>query len=87
VPLPEIGGPTNNPNGTILNADGNFNLAWNEDWNNTNGFTGYQDDIRIFQGILSVNEMEAVRQGDLVPEPATLSLLAVSGLAMLRRRK
>ena len=85
--VPLTGPPINNPTGIIRNAGGNFNLAWNEDWNNNNGFTGYQDDIRIFNGVMAVADMETVRQGDLVPEPGTLSLLVVAGMALLRRRK
>jgi hypothetical protein len=47
-------------------------------------FTGLMDDLRIYNRALSPEE---IGQLYAVPEPATLSLLALGGLALLRRRK
>ncbi len=41
------------------------------------------DDVRVYDRVLSEVEVEQLA----VPEPATLSLLTLGGLAMLRRRK
>lgn len=44
---------------------------------------GYIDDVRIYDYALSPDEIQTLYQA---PEPASLSLLALGGLAMLRRR-
>ena len=48
----------------------------------TSRLVGLVDDTRIYNEALSSAEVNA-----LIPEPATMSLLALGGIAMLRRRK
>jgi PEP-CTERM motif len=57
--------------------------------NLSRGFNGQIDDFRIYDSLLSPSDTEAIRvaDGGLVPEPASLGLIGVSALAMLRRRK
>lgn len=45
-------------------------------------FHGAIDDVRIYNAALSQEQMVA-----LIPEPATIALLGLGGLALLRRRK
>lgn len=47
-----------------------------------NGFTGLLDDLRIYDNALTNTEIAALA----VPEPASLMLLGLGGLVMLRRR-
>lgn len=60
-PLP----PMNNPTGIIRNIDGDFVLSANSEWSYTGGFTGYQDNIRVWNGILNLSQIESARNGDL----------------------
>lgn len=45
-------------------------------------FDGFIDDVRIYDHALSQSEIQAV-----IPEPATLLLLGLGGLALLRKRR
>ena len=47
-------------------------------------FAGLIDDVRIYDRALSANE---VIELSLLPEPATLSLLAIGGLTLIRRKR
>jgi len=53
------------------------------------GFRGSMDDVMIFNTELSADEVRALYNVQSIPEPSSLSLLAVSlgGLAMMRRRR
>ncbi|HSH92667.1 MAG TPA: hypothetical protein VK968_00815 [Roseimicrobium sp.] len=51
----------------------------------TNGFDGALDDIRIYNSLLTVSEIETIRT-DALPEPASLSLIGLAALATRRRR-
>ena len=86
IPLPELKLPTNNPTGIIRNAGGDFVLSANIEHGYADGFVGYQDNIRVYNSVLSSADIEAVRQADLAPEPCTLGLLLLGGLALIRRR-
>ena len=46
-------------------------------------FLGELDDIRLYDGALSQSQVNAL----LIPEPATVALLAIGALTLLRRRK
>ncbi len=50
-------------------------------------FDGLVDNVRFYDEALSLSELEALRQGDIIPEPASLAMLGLGGLAMLRRRR
>lgn len=47
-------------------------------------FVGYLDDFRIYDHVLSQQEMDDLLIN--IPEPATIALLGLGGLALLRRR-
>lgn len=47
---------------------------------------GLQDDVRVYGTALNLQQLDAIRLS-AVPEPASLSLLGLAGLAMLRRRR
>ena len=52
--------------------------------------TGSIDEFRIYDNALSANDVQAsfnAGPDTLVPEPASLALLAIGGLTMLRRRR
>lgn len=53
-----------------------------------NSVIGYQDDVRVYHGALSLAELEAVRQEGLVPEPNAWALIVVGLCAVgaIRRK-
>jgi hypothetical protein len=55
-----------------------------KDWVNGRWFTGYIDEVRIYDTGLSISE---IRDISGIPEPATVILLSVGGLALLRKRR
>lgn len=55
-------------------------------------FDGELEDVAIFSGALTEEQIGAIMSGDYngfasIPEPASFSILAISSLALLRRRK
>ena len=52
----------------------------------SSGFNGLIDNVRIWDFVVSADTLETVRQGDVIPEPASLAVIAFGGL-MLRRRR
>jgi len=48
---------------------------------------GWMDEVAFFNYELSADEAEWLSQNSLVPEPATMALLAIGGLGMLARRR
>ncbi len=53
----------------------------------TNGFQGALDDIRIYNSLLPVSEIEGIRQSALIPEPSPVILLGFCGLGLALRRR
>lgn len=50
-------------------------------------FPGDIDNVRIYDSALTASELDAVSQFNDIPEPASLALLGLGGLAMLSRRR
>ena len=62
------------------------------DGTTTNGFNGQLDDIRIYNGLLTVSEIEAIRvEAIAIPEPSSCALVfgfvSLAGVALRRRRR
>ena len=71
-----------NPTGGIQK----FRLGGNLNQTNRDLSTAY-DELKIYDTTLSDAEVLSLYNTGAVPEPATMSLLALGGMAMLRRRK
>ena len=60
------------------------------DGNSSHDFNGMVSEVLIFDHLLDASARSTVESyivSKTVPEPATMSLLALGGVAMLRRRK
>ncbi|MHC4981883.1 MAG: LamG-like jellyroll fold domain-containing protein [Planctomycetota bacterium] len=71
-----------------------WNLGQDGTGNSATNFHGDIDDVAFWNRLLSLNEIETLYNDGAgtellvaIPEPATLSLLAVGGLALIRRRR
>ncbi len=51
------------------------------------GLVGNLDEVWIFDSALSGAEVSSLYNSNVVPEPATMSLLALGGIAMLKRKR
>ena len=80
-------------NNTIFNGDPGdrpFALFGFWDGNNTHDFNGMVSEVLIYDHVLDAaaqTQVESYLVAKTVPEPATMSLLALGGIAMLRRKK
>ena len=64
-----------------------MNIGNHRDGNGTRNFDGYLDDFAIFGGELTPLQIANLAAGNAVPEPATMLLLAIGGLAVTLKRK
>lgn len=56
--------------------------------NGTDKYAGYDmDEYRIYNQALTASQIEEIRQYDLIPEPATMTLFSLGTLVFLKRRK
>lgn len=59
---------------------------WGWTFNGTDPYPGFDmDEYRIYSQALGAQDIEAIRQFDLVPEPATLLLVGLGGLVLRKR--
>ena len=71
----------------------NFNESPNGGKDIGSGYTGFAkgliDDVAIFNHALSLSEVQLVMNDGaaVIPEPITLTFLAIGGMALLRHRK
>ena len=82
-----IGGAADNPGSVALGSTasvflGNYGAG-------DNGFSGNLDDVRIYNSLLTVSQIDAVRLDALqpAPEPSTMALAAMGGAALLFLRR
>src|SRR5262249_15168598 len=80
---------TTNPTGRIFNDGANFALSGDEaNGFTTNGYVGLQDNIRVFQGLLSPSDLEAIRANDLtLPEPSGVLVFSLTCALTFQRRR
>ena len=67
----------------IIGCEANT-LTQNPAWRN---FYGYVDDLRVYDEFLTGAQIYDCYVEGLIPEPATIALLGLGGLAMLRKKR
>ena len=81
--VPPNSGGLDNPNGLAFGPDGDLLVASNL----TNNVLRYDGKTGAFIGVFASEGLADPTYMLIVPEPATLSLLALGGLALIRRRR
>lgn len=56
-------------------------------WYMYNGFVGLLDEVAIYDSVLEIESIQAQYAAGIIPEPATLALLGLGAITLLRRRK
>ncbi|MDD3663270.1 MAG: PEP-CTERM sorting domain-containing protein [Candidatus Pacebacteria bacterium] len=66
----------------------NSNFAIGKDVGATANFSGYMDDVVVYNSALSSTEVQDVMNGNIIPEPATIALLLSGSMfTVLTKRK
>jgi hypothetical protein len=78
---------TASSNPSAINPDVNFLQIGSMQLDNPRVFVGNIDDVGVYGEALSQNELDSLRTTGMVPEPASLALLSISGLMLLGRRR
>lgn len=69
-----------------LDASTHFVIGGHRD-NTGRNFHGMIDDVAVFDEVISTNYIGNLASGNPVPEPATLMLMGLGGLSLLRKRR
>jgi hypothetical protein len=47
----------------------------------------FYDDVQIYDGVISAADITTIKNGGFVPEPATMTLLGLGSMALIRRKR
>jgi Concanavalin A-like lectin/glucanases superfamily/PEP-CTERM motif len=88
TPLAQLGSTLTLGQTTIDAGTGRFGVGFTDALATGFDFSvdGLQDDVRVYDVALSRAELEAVRLAGAIPEPASLMLLMMAGVAICARR-
>jgi hypothetical protein len=87
IPVTQLGASQTLPQLTVDGGTSLFGVGYTDAAPTADtSVIGWQDDVRVYGSALSLAELDDIRLAN-VPEPASLSLIVIALLALLRRRQ
>jgi hypothetical protein len=88
TPMMQLGAPATLPQITVDGGAARFGVGFTDAAPAANtSVIGYQDDVRVYGSAFDLNDLESIRLEGAIPEPGSLSLVALALVGLLARRQ